>query len=86
MVVSHITVPPNMELPKHWYPGEEFVYVIDGSMTVWQKDKPETELKKGDILKISLKKIDSARTTDKGVTVIVFRVHEKGQPVRVMVE
>ncbi len=86
MVVGHITAPPNTELPKHWHPGEEFVYVIDGSMTVWQKDKPETELKKGDILKISLKKIRSARTTDKGVTAIVFRVHEKGQPVRVMVE
>jgi hypothetical protein len=57
VVVSHIVMPPDTELPKHWHHGEEFAYLIDG-----------------------------ARTTDSPATVLVFRVHESGQPVRVLVK
>ena len=31
VVFSHIVMPPHTELPKHWHPGEEFVYVLKGS-------------------------------------------------------
>lgn len=39
VIVSHVTVPPNSALPKHWHPGEEFAYVLEGSVTLWQKAK-----------------------------------------------
>ena len=41
IVVSHLVVPPNTTLPKHWHPGEEFVYVLEGSGILWQKDKED---------------------------------------------
>ena len=86
IIVSHVEIPANTTLPKHWHPGEEFVYVLEGSEVLWQKDKPEVHLKKGDVFKVPLKQIHTARTGEEGVTVLVFRVHEKGQPVRVNVE
>ena len=86
VVVSHVEIPANTTLPKHWHPGEEFVYVLEGSEVLWQKDKPDVHLKKGDVFKVPLKQIHTAKTGEEGVTVLVFRVHEMGQPVRVNVE
>ena len=86
VVVSHVEIPANTRLPKHWHPGEEFVYVLEGSEVLWQKDKPDVHLKKGDVFKVPLRQIHTATTGEEGVTVLVFRVHEKGQPVRVNVE
>ena len=86
IVVSYVEIPANTTLPKHWHPGEEFVYVLEGSEVLWQKDKPDVHLKKGDVFKVPLKQIHTATTGEEGVTVLVFRVHEKGQPVRVNVE
>ncbi len=86
IVISHVEIPANTTLPKHWHPGEEFVYVLEGSEVLWQKDKPDVHLKKGDVFKVPLKQIHTATTGEEGVTVLVFRVHEKGQPVRINVE
>jgi quercetin dioxygenase-like cupin family protein len=86
VVVSHLVIPANTTLPKHWHPGEEFVYILEGSGILWQKDKPDIILKKGDVYKVPLKQIHTAKTLEEGATILVFRVHEKGKPVRVNVE
>jgi len=86
VVVSHVEIPPNTTLPKHWHPGEEFIYVLDGSAVLWQKNKSDTHLKKGDVFKVPLKQIHTAKTGDEGATILVFRVHEEGKPVRINVE
>ncbi len=86
VIVSYVEIPANTTLPKHWHPGEEFVYVLDGSYVLWQKYKSDTHLKKGDVFKVPLKQIHTAKTGEEGATILVFRVHESGQPVRVNVE
>jgi len=86
VVVSHVTVPPNTALPKHWHPGEEFAYILEGSVVLWQKDKPEKVFKKGDACVVPLKQVHTVMTREEGVTILVFRVHEQGQPERVLVE
>ena len=83
VVVSKVRIPANTSLPKHWHPGEEFAYVIEGSVTLWQKDKSDTLLKEGELAKVPLKQIHTAITGSEGVTLLVFRVHEEGQPERV---
>lgn len=35
VVVSHVVIPANTTLPKHWHPGEEFIYVLEGSVVLW---------------------------------------------------
>ena len=32
VVTSHVELPPGMQLPKHTHPGEEFAYIIEGSL------------------------------------------------------
>ncbi|PMG34690.1 hypothetical protein BCU93_02770 [Vibrio breoganii] len=86
VIVNRVTIPPNMSLPKHWHPGEEFAYIIEGSVTLWQKGKQDVLLTKGQVAKVPLKQVHTAKTGDEGVTVIVFRVHEKGKPERVKAE
>ena len=41
VVVSHVKIPPNTTLPKHWHPGEEFIYILEGSVSLWQKDRQD---------------------------------------------
>jgi quercetin dioxygenase-like cupin family protein len=86
VVVSHIEIPADTILPKHWHPGEEFAYVLEGSFVLWQKDKSDTHLKKGDVFKVPLEQIHTATTGNEGAKVLIFRVHESGKPVRVLVE
>lgn len=83
VIVSKVTIPPNTSLPKHWHPGEEFAYVLEGSVLLWQKGKKDTIGKKGDVLKVPLKQVHTAITSKEGATVLVFRVHEQGKPERI---
>jgi len=86
VIVSRVSIPPHSQLPKHWHPGEEFAYVLEGSVTLWQKGKEDIVGKAGDVVKVPLKQVHTAITTDEGATILVFRVHEEGQPERFPVE
>lgn len=86
VLVSKLHIPANTTLPKHWHPGEEFAYVIEGSVTLWQKGKSDTLIKEGEAAKVPLKQIHTAMTGSEGVTLLVFRVHEEGKPDRVKAE
>jgi len=86
VIVSRVTIPPHMALPKHWHPGEEFAYVLEGSVVLWQEGKEDTVVNPGGVAKVPLKQVHTAVTGDEGATVLVFRVHEEGKPERVLVE
>jgi quercetin dioxygenase-like cupin family protein len=86
VIVSRVSIPPNTSLPKHWHPGEEFAYVLEGSVTLWQEGKDDVVAKAGDVARVPLKQVHTAMTGDEGAVVLVFRVHEQGQPERVPVE
>lgn len=86
VIVSRVTIPANKELPKHWHPGEEFAYILKGSVVLWQKGKKDTLGKEGDVIKVPLKQVHTAKTGNQPTTILVFRVHEKGQPERVLIK
>ncbi|MEJ2330687.1 MAG: cupin domain-containing protein [Gammaproteobacteria bacterium] len=86
VIVSRVVMPPNTALPKHWHPGEEFAYVLEGSTILRRDGKPDLTVLKGELVKISLKEIHSAVTTDQGAEILVFRVHEHGKPERILVD
>jgi len=86
VIVSRVVIPPNASLPKHWHPGEEFAYVLEGSAIVRRDGEADVTVSKGDVAKIPLKRIHTAVTTDQGATILVFRVHEIGKPERVLVD
>ena len=84
VVVSKVTVPPNTTLPKHWHPGEEFAYILEGSLTLWQEGKEEEVYRQGEVGVVPYKQNHTISTQEEGVTVLVFRVHELGQPERTL--
>jgi len=86
VVVSITTVPPNTKLPTHWHPGEEFAYMLEGSIVLLQEGKPDEFYKKGEVGMVPLKQVHTVATQDEGATILVFRVHELGQPGRILVE
>jgi len=85
VIVSITTVPPNTTLPKHWHPGEEFAYILEGSIVLWQEGKPDEIYRKGDVGKVPLKQVHTVATKEESATILVFRVHESDQPGRVLV-
>jgi quercetin dioxygenase-like cupin family protein len=85
VIVSRVTIPPNTALPKHWHPGEEFAYILEGSAILWQEGKEDIVGRAGDVLRVPLEQVHTAVTEDEGATILVFRVHEAGKPERVMV-
>ena len=86
IIVSRVSLPPHTSLPKHWHPGEEFAYVLEGSVTLWQDGKEDILCKAGDVVKVPLEQVHTAVTQDEGAVILVFRVHEAGKPERVPVE
>jgi quercetin dioxygenase-like cupin family protein len=86
VIVSKVKIPPNTSLPKHWHPGEEFAYVLDGTATLWQKGKPDIVIKQGGVAKIPLKQVHTAISGPEGVNLLIFRVHEQGKPERIAAE
>jgi quercetin dioxygenase-like cupin family protein len=86
IIISRVSLPPHTSLPKHWHPGEEFAYILEGSVTLWQDGKENIVGEAGDVVKVPLKQVHTAITQDEGATILVFRVHEQGKPERVPVE
>lgn len=86
VVVSKVDVPACVTLPSHFHPGEEFAYVLDGSFTLWQEGEEAVSFQKGEVGVVPYKKVHTISTGEKGASILIFRVHEKGQPERVLVE
>jgi quercetin dioxygenase-like cupin family protein len=86
VILSHVALPANADLPKHWHPGEEFAYVLRGSVTLFLGGQDDKVVSQGEAGVVPLKRIHSARAGSEGVTLLVFRVHEQGKPGRVLVE
>ena len=85
VVVSITTVPPHTTLPTHWHPGEEFAYVLEGYFILHQEGKADEFYRKGDVGIVPLKQVHTVSTQEEGATILIFRVHELGQPGRTLV-
>ena len=86
VIVSRVSFPANTELPWHWHPGEEFFYVIEGSITLKRRDEPDLRAGEGDAQKIAPKIVHTGRTGEQGAELVIFRVHAAGEPERYLVD
>ena len=86
VIVSRVSFPPHTELPWHWHPGEEFFYVIEGSVTLKRRGEPDLPATQGDAQKIAPKIIHTGSTGEQGAELVIFRVHAAGEPERHLVD
>lgn len=86
IIVSRVSFPPHTELPWHWHPGEEFFYVIEGSVTLKRRGQDDTPTAAGDAQKIAPELIHTGQTGEQGAELVIFRVHATGEPERHLVD
>ena len=86
VVTSYVELPAGTQLPTHKHPGEEFAYVIEGSVFLWQEGVGEQLCEAGSAAKVPLDTVHTVRTGDEDVKLLVFRVHPQGAPERILVE
>ena len=86
IIMSRVSFPPHTELPWHWHSGEEFFYVIEGSVTLLRRGQPDEATAEGDAQKIAPKIIHTGRTGEQGAELVIFRVHATSEPERYLVD
>ena len=85
VIISDVVIPPGATVPRHFHPGEEFVYVIEGSAVHVEAGKPDQVLSAGDGYVIPPEAEHAPRGGPNGARAIVFRVHKDGLPERINV-
>jgi quercetin dioxygenase-like cupin family protein len=76
---------PGVSAGKHYHPGHELAYVLEGSGTFEMEGKAPITLKAGDTLYVPPKVAHDAKNTSATapLKILVFFIAEKGQPLAV---
>lgn len=83
VIISDVVIPAGAAVPRHYHPGEEFVYVIAGSAVHVEAGKPDRIIQAGEALVIPPEAEHAPRGGPDGARAIVFRVHKAGLPERI---
>ena len=82
ILVDLVEIPANTSLDRHWHPGEEFHYYLKGDPEIQVGEGPVMHPKLGTVGHVPFKAIHRAGAGRKGASILVFRVHTKGEPWR----
>lgn len=79
---------PGGALGRHFHPGPELIYVLEGALILEQDGHPPVTLKVGDTAHLPHKHIHKAQnaSTTGQAKALVFLVGEKGQPIITLVK
>ena len=82
-----VEVLPGITSPRHTHPGEEIIYILEGSLEYQVEGKPPVTLKPGGVLFIPAGTIHAAKNvgTGRGAELATYIV-EKGKPLLTVVE
>lgn len=85
VIQVQIDFEPGAAFGEHSHPGEEIIYVIEGSLEYMVEGKPNVTLNAGDVLFIPAGTIHAAKNNGKGIGAeLATYIVEKGKPVLVM--
>jgi quercetin dioxygenase-like cupin family protein len=78
---------PGYVSPRHTHPGEEMVYVLDGTLEYRIEGQPPVTVRSGDVLFIPTGTIHAVKNvgTGKGAEIATYVV-EKGKPLITLIE
>lgn len=87
VVQVRVDFAPGSAVPRHTHPGEEIVYVLEGTLEFQLEGQPPVTLKAGGVFFVPAGIIHTARNTgsDNGAEVSEYIV-EKGKPLATMVQ
>ena len=85
VIVQLTEFAPGASSGKHYHPGHEIAYVLEGSASREMEGHPPMIRKAGDAAYVPAKHVHEGKnvsTTDPA-KILVVRIHEKGQPITV---
>ena len=78
---------PGAAFPKHSHPGEEIIYVLQGSLEYQLQGKQPVTLKAGDVLFVPAGTIHAAKNVGSGIaSELATYIVEKGKPLLTLAE
>ncbi len=87
VIQARVEFAPGVAFPTHWHPGEEIIYVLEGSLEYQLEGKPPVRLEAGDVLFVPARTIHTAKNvgTCNGAELATYVV-ERGKPFLVVVK
>ena len=82
VVVTSVESPPNMVGKWHWHPSETFHYYLAGRVEIEFRDGTTIVGVPGRVNHVPYGAWHRATTGEEGVRLVIFRVHQTGEPVR----
>ena len=87
MVQVRVEIDPGTASPRHTHPGEEIIYVLDGTLEYQVEGKPTATYKAGDVLLVPAGAIHSVKNVGSGNGAeLATYVVEKGKPLITLVK
>jgi quercetin dioxygenase-like cupin family protein len=87
VIQVRVELDPGVAFGRHWHPGEEIIYVLEGSLEYEVEGKPPTTLRAGDVLFIPARTIHAAKNVGRGNGAeLATYVVEKGKPLVTLAE
>jgi quercetin dioxygenase-like cupin family protein len=81
VIQARVEIDPGVTSPRHTHPGEEIIYVLEGSLEYQVEGKPPVTLKAGDVLFIPAGTVHAAKNVGNGnAAELATYVVEKGKP------
>ena len=82
VVITSVESPPNMVGKWHWHPSDTFHYYLAGRVEIEFRDGSSIVGVPGRVNHVPYGAWHRATTGEEGVRLIIFRVHQTGEPVR----
>ena len=82
VIISNVFIPSGAQVPRHYHPGEEFLYVVQGSAVHVEEGQEDRVLVAGDAYVIPPEAIHAPYGGPNGGHAIVFRLHVEGEEER----
>jgi len=87
VIQARVDIAEGVASPRHKHPGEEIIYVLEGSLEYDVEGQPPKTLKAGDVLFIPAGAVHLAKNVGKGnAAELATYVVEKGKPLVVLAE
>ena len=81
VVQVRVDFDPGYVAPRHWHPGEEIIYVLEGTLEYEIEGEPPVTVKAGDVLFVPARAIHTAKNVGSGNGAeLATYVVEKGLP------
>ena len=86
--IAHVSAPPGFVTAKHFHPGQVFIYVLEGAVTIEMEGDAPLKLGPGDVFQEppGRSMVGKNLSSTHGARLLVFQIGDKGKPLTVEVE